>query len=398
MSGSLPTRRTFLQSATLACGFAGDFARGESAENCIEVTLSGGGSVTGSRIEVSDQTIRLDDQSWSWDEVLDVFVPGPIAPDGDRGWVELTGGDRLFGTVAGFDGETIAFSRPRGDSLSLPADRVRFMRFAGTGPLTNVQRLAALRDRGADDLALLQVGGRVGGELLEFDADAVRLLAAAGEIKLPRSTVRAVALSPELQRPAPRPNRFFQALLADGSHLTATSLTYGPAGGQALTAEGLTVPLGPDAIRELTAVTPGVAEASEPTVEIAAVPHGRAEPRRDRSVVGRRPVADGRPRTLGWGVAAGTTLTFAVPPEATAVVTAFAVDAAAGELADCDASITVDGATRWERNGVRSGAFHPVRIEFDGAESVALTVSPGTLGGVRDEAFWIAPRFVLRRR
>jgi len=76
-------------------------------------------------------------------------------------------------------------------------------------------------------------------------------------------------------------------------------------------------------------------------------------------------------------------------------VTAFALDAAAGELAECDARATVDGETRWERDGLRAGALVPLRIDLSADTTVSLTVAPGTLGGVRDEAFWVAPRFLF---
>ena len=396
MSDPRLTRRGLLLS-TAACGFAAGRCRADPKSPNVEVTLPTGEVVSGDVLRAGEGRIELDERSWPWEEALDATLPGPIPPDGKRGWVELTGGDRLFGDATNFDGDAIRLERADGTTLALPADRVRFVRFADAGPLTKPQRLAALRERGADDLALPRTGGRIGGELLEFDGAAVRLLTAAGETAVPRATVRALALSPELQRPAPPPPRFAVALLADGSHLTAASLTLGPAGGELVTPAGVVVPLAADAVRGLTIVTPAAPLAEAPTESFAPGPAGRAMPRRDRTVVGRRPVANGRPRAPGWGVAAGTTLRFAVPTGATAFVAAFAVDAAAGELAECDALIAVDGEPRWERDGVRAGALHPVRVGLDGAASLSMTVSPGALGGVRDEAFWVAPRFVLTR-
>ena len=75
---------------------------------------------------------------------------------------------------------------PGGALVSVPADRARAVRFAGTGPLTAWQRAAVVRDRGADDLALLRTGGRVAGELTGWDppgpGSAARLDTPAGPV------------------------------------------------------------------------------------------------------------------------------------------------------------------------------------------------------------------------
>lgn len=396
MTPPLPRRR-FLTAGVVAAWPGRPRARGEDLAERVTVSLASGETATGRRLSVQEEEIRLDGRGWRWDAVADVTVAGPVEADGGRGWVELTGGDRLFGDATAFDGDAVTLARPgpgADDPLRLPADRVRGVRFGGGGPLTKFHRLAVLRDRGADDLILRRDGGRLGGELLAFDAAAVRLRAAAVEAAVPRGQVHALALSPELQSPAPPPARFLSVLLADGSHLTAAALSYGADGGELLTPGGVAVPLAADALRGLTAFTPALRDAGEPTVTHAGGPFGRATPRRDRTVVGRRVVAAGRPRPVGWGVSAGTTLTFAVPAGAAAFLTAFAVDAAAGELADCDVAVSLDGASVWDRTGVRAGGWEPARLRLDSAAAVTLTVAPGALGGMRDEAFWAAPRFV----
>ena len=357
--------------------------------------LSDGGTATGNRLELTGDAVRLDGREWRWEEVTDVSVAGRAAPGDDRGWVELTDGDRLFGTATDCDGETVGVALADGSTLRLPADRVRAVRFAGSGPLTGPQRAAVIRPRGVDDLALLRVGGRVGGELLGFGDAAVRLDTPAGELTVPRETVRAVAFSPELQRPVDLPPRRLVLLTADGAHLTAAAVGYGPDGGTATTPAGIVVPLSAGSGRGVTAFSEGVRDAGEPAVTFAPTPAGEPAPVRDRTVTGRRAVAGGRPRTVGWGVWSGTTLTFTAPPGATAFVTAFALDRSAGAAGACDAAVSVGGTVVWERAGVRAGAFEPVRVVVSGGEEVSLAVAPGALGAVRDEAFWSAPRFVV---
>ena len=398
MNGSRLTRRFFLRSAAAACGFAGAPRQAPAKPQTAEVTAEtvGGETVVGSALSVSDRTISLDGRNWDWGELVDVALPGPVGPVADRGWVELTGGDRLFGEATGCDGETVDVRLAGGAALKIPAERVRGVRFAGGGAPTKPQRLALIRDRGPRDWALLRVGGRSGGELNGFDATAVRLQTALGERSVPRAEVRAVALTPELQLPVERPARALGVLLADGSHLTATSLDYGPGGGEALTPGGVAVPIAAGAVRGLTPFAPAVRDAGEPAVTFGPGSIGEPAPRRDRTATGRRALADDRPRPRGWGVWSGTTLTFPVPVGATAFVAAFAVDRRAGAPAECDARVSVDGAVRWERGRVRAGALRPLRLALDGAGTVSLHVAPGTLGGVRDEAFWGAPRFVIR--
>ena len=358
--------------------------------------LSDGGTATGDRLELTDAAVRVDGREWRWEEVTDVTVPGPVAPGGDRGWVELTGGDRLFGDPTDCDGETVGVEFADGPPLRLPADRVRAVRFGERGPLTGPQRLAVIRSRGAEDLALLRVGGRVGGELLGFDDAAVRFDTPAGALAVPRESVRAVALSPELQRPVELPPRRLVLLLADGSHVTAAAVDYGPDGGTATTPAGFVVPLSAGAVRGVTAFSERVRDAGEPAVTFAPTPAGEPAPVRDRTVTGRRAVAGGRPRPSGRGVWAGTTLTFTAPPGATAFVTAFALNRSAGAAGECDAAVAVGGKVVWTETGVRAGAFEPVRVTVSGGEEVSVAVAPGTLGAVRDEAFWVAPRFVIR--
>ncbi|MFH5805832.1 NPCBM/NEW2 domain-containing protein [Alienimonas sp. DA493] len=396
-------RRTVLQGAAVACGFAGTTAVGATRAESVAIRLADGSEATGSRLWAEGATLRLDDRPLPWGDVLNATVAGPVAgdaePSGDRGWVELTGGDRLIGTPTTFDGDAIGLERPDGTTLSLPADRVRGMRFPGAGadvgPLTKPHRLALLRDRGADDLALRSAGGRVGGELLGFDESAVRLLTAAGEIALPRADLAGLALTPDLQTPPETPAAFLSVLLADGSHLTAAELSFDETGGTAVTAAGIEVPLAAGAVRGLSAFAPTVRDAGEPSVTFAAGPAGNPPPVRNRTVTGRRAVAAGRPRPRGWGVWSGTTLTVPVPPGATAFDVNLALAAAAGELAEADAQIAVDDAVQWERSGLRAGDLVPIRVDVTNAINVSLTVLPGTLGGVQDEAFWIAPRFII---
>ena len=398
MTGS---RRNFLSAGVTACGFVcrpfclrTEGAHAKPRAGAVAVELSDGGAATGDRLELTDDAVRVDGREWGWGEVTDVSVAGRAAPGDDRGWVELTGGDRLFGDPTDCDGETVGVALADGAALRLPADRVRAVRFGGRGPLTGPQRLAVIRPRGADDLALLRVGGRVGGELVGFDTAAVRLDTPAGELAVPRGTVRAVAFSPELQRSVAFPPRRLVLLTADGSHVTAAAVGYGPGGGTATTPAGIVVPLSAGAVRGVTAFSERVRDAGEPTVTFAPTPAGKPAPVRDRTVTGRRAVAGGRPRPVGRGVWSGTTLTFTAPPGATAFVTAFALDRSAGTAGECAAAVSVGGNVVWTETGVRAGAFLPVRAAVAGGEAVGLSVAPGAMGAVRDEAFWVAPRFV----
>ena len=398
MTGS---RRAFLSIGATACGFACARFPGEShakpQAGAVAVELSGGGTVTGDRLELTDAAVRLDGREWRWEEVTDVTVAGRAADDDDRGWVELTGGDRLFETATDCDGETVGVELADGSTLRLPADRVRAVRFGERAPLTGPQRLAVIRPRGADDLALLRVGGRVGGELLGFDAAAVRLDTPAGELIVPRTEVRAVAFSPELQRSVDLPPRRLVLLLADGAHVTAAAVDYGPDGGTATTPAGIVVPLSAGAVRGVTAFSGRVRDAGEPAVTFAPTPAGEPAPIRDRTVTGRRAVAGGRPRPSGRGVWAGTTLIFTAPPGATAFATAFILDRSAGAAGECAAAVSVGGSVVWTETGVQAGAFLPVRAAVSGGAAVGLSVAPGALGAVRDEAFWVASRFVVAR-
>ena len=208
------------------------------------------------------------------------------------------------------------------------------------------------------------------------------------------SAAGAVVTSPELQRRTLVPPRRLVLLLADGSHLSAAAIDYGPAGGEAATTAGVAVPLTAGAVRGVTAFTPAAADAGDPAVSHTDDLAGAPPAVRDRTVTGRRCVAGGRPRPTGRGVWAGTTLTFTAPPGATAFVTAFALDARAGLPAECDAAVAVGGTGVWTATGVRAGGFRPVRVPVAGGDAVALSVAPGALGAVRDEAFWTAPRFV----
>ena len=402
MNGARLSRRRAI--AATACGFAcvvfttRSHAKPRAGGWTVETTA--GETVTGETLAVADGSLRTDDRAWRWEELVAAASAGPVDVSGERGWAELTGGDRLFGSVGTFAGDAVTLTRPGPAApLALPAAGVRAVRFAAPGPPTEPHRQTVRRDAGADDLVLLRVGGRVAGELLGWDAAgpgaAVRVRAAAGEIAVPRADVRAVSLSPELQFPTPDPPTFAAVTLADGSTLTAASLRYADDGGDLTTPGGVTVPIAAGDLRGLLFYSPSVRAAGEPAVTFEPTPAGEVPPVRDRTTTGRRAVAGGRPHPRGWGVWGGTTLRFPVPPGATRFVTAFALDRSAGEAGEVTARVRLGDAVAWERIGVRAGDLLPVRLDVGGAGAVSLEVIPGPLPGVREEAFWVAPRFVV---
>ena len=391
MLTAMPTRRRFL-AAALGTPLFPTATRAAVLEGSWTVETVDGETRTADRLNLDGGDLL---PGLPLDGVSVVARDAPILWDPRRPWVESVAGDRLFGRCRAFDGVAFLFepaSAPPNTTLSLPAETVRAVKPADRVPLDEEVLPRLLRTRGEEDL-IVRPTGVERGTLLAIDADAVTVAGAAGDVRFPRSAVRAVALAPALlARPPAEPGRF-GVLLADGSWFRADDVDEA---GNRFTFGTVVGPLSVDAadVARIASDGPRIRPFTVDRYEHVPFLGDPVPFRHDRTIAGTVCVAGGRPRPWGVGVPSGSTLSGTVPASAQEFAVTLAVHAAAGPRADVTVRVSVDDAVLFEAIAIGADGVRDVRVRVDGAESITLSVGHGRNGDVRDLAFWARPRFV----
>jgi len=114
--------------------------------------------------------------------------------------------------------------------------------------------------------------------------------------------------------------------------------------------------------------------------------------RLDRSAAGAPLSVNGTVYEHGLGVRAPASVTYAVPPGATAFSGSVAVDDRSADNTPVVFRVEVDGAVRFEHQAVRGDPPRPIAVDVAGAESLRLIVAaePGA-GGIDTD--WLDARF-----
>lgn len=241
----------------------------------------------------------------------------PLTPPADPVIVELLGGGRAIGSLAGGEGEFFDLRLAGGSRLRLSIEEIVSFRLPGRFPEAWTQPVLAA-DEG-DRLYRRSGPGldRIDGAIESFDDKGVTLDTSLGIKSFPWSEVAALFIEvfePELQTP-----NFPKVVvdLVDGSRLPMGLRALSPAGLDLMTSAGRGLRLSLDVVAEVFLVQPGVVFLSDldpqevPSVSAFGDDFGMVwSMRRDRSTSGGPLRAGGKRWTRGLGVHAPMTLKY----------------------------------------------------------------------------------------
>lgn len=329
----------------------------------------------------------------------------------ERSLVMLVGGDRLACEVVAVGEEdlTARWSLPIGlHDWRVPLEHVRAVIFdwPRDGPARRrlVERLD--RDRQAADVLWLRGGDRLSGELQQVTARAVVLKTDAGERRVPREAVAAMALNPALQVVPDRGRHFVRVAFTDGSRLTSGRPTgdVGKRLGLALSLRS--VPAGSSRCQVAGSAIRSVQYFGGPVVRLATRPplrtvhqpfQGESRPAVvNRSIGGGALVIRDRWTASGLGMSSRTRSTWALDGSRRWFCARVAIDDTAAGGGDVVFRVKLDGRTVWTSGSV-TGRDRPRSVgplDLDGATHLTLEVDYGRRADVGDHAAWLDPRLV----
>ncbi len=222
---------------TAACGLA--VARYSVADEVAECRLRDGTTLTGTLVAVSDESILLAvtgesstaQRALTWEQLVDYrrkLPDGWVWPQPTR-TIWLTNGDVVHASLQSMNdskASALWVSNPDWPLLELESAWIKGAHFNWPGSKQDHETWQRVLDRPTSkDMAILQNGDKLNGELLELDAAMLKLQPANGPpTPLARSQVSGLRLNDELAvTPATNP-RYAKLLLSNGSQLTVASL------------------------------------------------------------------------------------------------------------------------------------------------------------------------------
>lgn len=331
-----------------------------------------------------------------------------IAPIAGSGWVVLTSGERLraMPSVIDEDSLTVSLTRLpalpaqqvpleacRGFTLALPSDPFR--------QGLDWRRLTQRNDE--SDLIQLKNGDRIDGEFLGLADAKFRTKTSLGEVTSDFSVVRSVALNPALITTPKRPVRFAWAVLTEGSVLCLEELIMQGEFCLARSVSGFALKLPTIAIAELRFVhehaQPLVDRTPDEIVQQKLLGTNR-QALSNMNVLGGPMLIDGVPFANGYGVPAGTRLSWDLRPTDQSFSAVVGVDDCAGAGGTVEFEIIVDSREVWRSPKLhgRDGPLRTPTISVSGAKRLSLVTHPADLGAVLDFADWCHPTLHQSRR
>ncbi|MGF1632388.1 MAG: NPCBM/NEW2 domain-containing protein [Phycisphaerae bacterium] len=306
----------------------------------------------------------------------------------------LSGGDRLVGKPAGFEGERLAFDSTSLGLVLVPLERLLALQPVAEAALGRVS--PALPDRDGQDVLRLSNGDVIRGIVGDLSGEGVTISVDGQPSMVPLNAVASLVFA-DLGMPADQ-QQGWAVLLQDGTRLTLPEVRLD--GPRVSLAGGVLTQQVEQPLRALLAVEqvggPVVWASSLTPAEALYVPYlaGSFKHRMNSSVTGEPIVADGKAFSRGIGVHARSRLSFDVPEGARRFRTQYAM---AGELplADVTVRVLVDGQVKAETQNVKAGTLYDViSVDVTNAGRLTLEVDYGEGLDVQDRLNWIEPAFV----
>ena len=322
--------------------------------------------------------------------------PGPPEPS----LIVLPDGDRVRGIIDRADDRALAIRSGRLGAFELPLEAVLGFTM-GTDPGPGPEReLGAILDRESfeSDLILFENGDRRPATFGGLDGSHLSYRSDDRETKLPRSSVRAVALDPSLASyPAPD-GPSLDVLLDDGSRLRLAEpeIIDGRLEGTTRFEGRLGADL--DDVRAVYVVGGPVAYLSDmaPAREIMVPYLGPTRPARSgATVLGEPLTVGGRGYPRGIGTQSRSLLAYPIGPADRLFRARIALDDASYPLGNVVFRVLVDAEERYVSPPIAAGSAPvPVEVDVSGGTFLILATEFGQGGGIRDYADWLEARFV----
>lgn len=340
--------------------------------------------------------------------------PAPAAPrasgaadGGDRAELELVGGERLIGELAGGSGDLLEVTLVGEVRVPLSIDALLSLRF----PERLGSEDAAAVERPAEgDRLYRRVGDRLDrldGFVEAFDGEGVRFESLVGSKQVPWQDVGALFIEPlgEADAADASPRRV-AVDLSNGSRLMGELGRADAAGVSLALAGGTSVRLPTDALLRLSVLDGRLTYLSD--LEPALFEGGSAfgddlglvwQPRVDRCVEGGPLLAGNRRVPRGIGVMAPTILEWELEPGSRLLRGSVAVDASVQRLGlegSVRFRVLVDGEQRFESEwiGVSRGPLALPEIDLEGARRLRLEADMGPDYNAGDRADWLDLRLI----
>jgi NPCBM/NEW2 domain len=366
----------------------------------FELKAIGGEPLTGSLTSVKpDGTVTLaDDKVTAVGDWYSLRRVGTVLPPWPKSaHAEFNNGDRVRGTIAGADGDslrlTLSFPGTPDQLLRFPLSSLRAVWFRNRADDNDPAWLAAPRKR---DAILSRNGDLTFGAFSGIDAGKSQLRyevdGKARELSLSKLT--AIGFNPDLARSRRPKGPFYRVILADGTRLSVVSIAFD---GRAWSAETLfkeSIKIPADRL-----ISANVEQGK--AVYLSYLKPTKYEYRSfdgedyswtaDRNVAGqviRLKTADGESTfDRGLGLHAECTITYALGGKFRRFETLAGLDARSGLRGDAELAISVDGKSVELPKGGRltqPGGPLAVRIDVTGAKEMTIAVRKGNGAIVQD--------------
>lgn len=331
----------------------------------------------------------------------------PEEAEGERLEVVLAGGDRIYGSVAGGDGDRLDLALIGGVVVEVSIDEIRRMVFPARVP--DIQRASLEHPEEGDRLYRVTAASTgaldpVDGTIEAFTPEGVRFDSILGSRVFPWSEVAALHVEVFGDGPPADPGQAGVPVvvgLVDQSRLRGALVRLDAGGCRVRVGQSteVTLPLATldelalddGSIAFLSDLAPSSAAAGSPFGDEVGMtwPHAM-----DRSVTGAPLRAGGREYTRGIGVHAPSRLAWTLDGSWSLLRGSVAVDDQVLRLASRGSvrfRVLVDGEERWASGLVRGGeAPRPLPpIDLEGARELALEVDMATEFHVADRADWL---------
>ena len=392
----------------LTSAFVLALAAAAANEPAFQIRVLTGASAAGTQMMIAqDGTITIGDKTiagGSWYSIRRTGTPRPPWPS--LAHAEFGSGDRLVGSVAGADGDairlTVALPGLSEQELRFPLSAIRVL-WLVRRPVNDPELLAAPRSR---DVLLFRNGDVAKGSMVAISSvpGGVRYETRGSEQQVDLSKVAAVGFNTDLARVRRPKGSFYRVTLANGSRLTATTLTFDGIRWVVQTAfkESLKVPGD-----QVVAVDVEQGQAVHLCEQKPA--HYRYEPFEaehfawalDRNVLGRALIlrtADGDSTfDRGIGLHSECTVTYSLAGKYRRFECEMGLDARDGVGGDAVVEVQLDGrAAKLGRDGRLTSNDDPLPVTLDvvGVKELTIRVRRGRGGHVGDVVNLVEARLI----
>jgi len=341
--------------------------------------------------------------TWDIDDVARIDFTGPDAPAADAAedapWVRVVGG-KLRGAAQSFDGKVFAVTGTDFGDLDLPVACVEALLFGDTAPA----QLDGAADA-ASDVIVLRNMDRLSGTLNGMDDKTVRFHSDLGDLTLDRERVAAVRIGTP---PGGRPKRVAPVLrlaLAGGTEVELSGVTLTADGNGTGTLLGGPQVAFPVAQVLRIAVVGGrlaYLETFEPSAyEQYSLDILKWDIKSRTNVLGgpmrlrRRKTAEAVTFDHGIGVHGPCRIVYPLNGQYERFIALAGVDEAAGQWADANLVVKVDGKERFRADHVKwREPARPINLAVAGARRIELVVEAADHFDVQDRINWADARLI----